>query len=284
MNISFEIFNMSWMATLGWSLLHSLWQGAFVLLITLVVLRFVPDTKSNWRYAIALAALSTIILLFAGTLMYLEFSQPTADHPESLLTSAIQPTSQFVVSALPETIPSAVYMVVEFINLHIHKIFTIWLIGVALLFTRLAGSFWYIEKIRNHSSLLSGTVLEHLNKLAYQMQIPRWIDLAENTSIHSPMVIGILKPIILVPAGMLAGLSAEQVELIFIHELTHIKRHDYLVNLIQATVEVILFFNPFVLVLSELLRKERENCCDDVVLNRLKNPALYYLYFRCLNQ
>ncbi len=220
--------------------------------------------------------MTTIILLFIGTFIYLELNTPQCNYQRvKHCSQLLVHQNHFITNALPETIPSVLASIVAFLNLHMFKIFAIWLIGVTLLFARLIGSFWYIEKLKSNSSLLSGTLLEHLNQLAYQLHIPQWIDLAENPSIHSPLVVGVFKPLILVPAGMLTGLSTEQVESIFIHELTHIKRHDYLVNIIQSIVEVVLFFNPFVLMLSNILRKERENCCDDVVLNQLNNPTLY---------
>jgi hypothetical protein len=81
-----------------------------------------------------------------------------------------------------------------------------------------------------------------------------------------PVVIGHLKPIILIPVGLLAGLPAEQVEAILLHELAHIRRNDYFINFLQNITEAMFFFNPGLLWISSLLREERENCCDDMAL------------------
>lgn len=275
MNTIIELINMQWVANLGWSLLHTLWQGAIIAITTLALLRFIPTSKSTLRYTLSVGSMSTLVILFVITFIYLQLNNSHALAFEPTLQSPVTTDQINFIAPLPDSIPSLFASVVVFLNTHIYKIIIFWLVGATLLFTRLLGAFWYIEKLRNNSTLLSGTVLEHLNQLAYQLQIPRWIDIAENTSIQSPMVIGFIKPIILVPTGMLTGLSAEQIESIFIHELTHIKRHDYLINFLQSILEVVLFFNPFVIMLSNILRKERENICDDVVLERLNNPTLY---------
>ncbi len=275
MNIIIEFINTQWVANLGWSLLHTLWQGALIAITTLAILKFIPTSKSTLRYAISVGSMTTVVVLFVTTFVYLQLNTSHAIVSEPTLPSPVTTDQINFIAPLPDSIPSLFASVIAFLNTHIYKIIIFWLVGATILFTRLLGAFWYIEKLRNNSTLISGTVLEHLNQLAYQLQIPRWIDLAESSSIHSPMVIGFIKPIILIPTGMLTGLSAEQIESIFIHELTHIKRHDYLVNLIQSIIEVVLFFNPFVIMLSNILRKERENICDDVVLERLNNPTLY---------
>ena len=86
-----------------------------------------------------------------------------------------------------------------------------------------------------------------------------------------PVVIGHLKPVILIPLGCLAGLPADQVEAILLHELAHIRRSDYFVNFLQNITESIFFFNPGLLWISSLIKEERENCCDDIALEQTKN-------------
>ncbi|MEP7277121.1 MAG: M56 family metallopeptidase, partial [Bacteroidota bacterium] len=91
----------------------------------------------------------------------------------------------------------------------------------------------------------------------------------------TPQVIGFLKPVILIPAACLANLSMEQVEAVLLHELVHIKRNDYLTNLLIASVEILFFFNPFVKQLTASIRKEREYCCDDMVIQFQYHPCQY---------
>ena len=105
-----------------------------------------------------------------------------------------------------------------------------------------------------------------LDQLARRARISRRVVLLESCLAEVPVVIGYLRPAILVPVGLLAGLPAAQVEAILLHELAHIRRHDYLVNLLQMFVEGLLFYHPAVWWISAVIRAERENCCDDVVV------------------
>jgi hypothetical protein len=114
-----------------------------------------------------------------------------------------------------------------------------------------------------------------IQALAAQLSIQRSITLAQSARIHAPIVLGYIKPLIIIPTGMLSGLTTDQLEAIFLHELVHIKRHDYLVNLFQMFMEAFLFFNPFVWILSTIIRNEREHCCDDAVVSRTGNVKLY---------
>src|ERR1700749_4616836 len=116
---------------------------------------------------------------------------------------------------------------------------------------------------------------ERMQQLAALMGIRQTISLLESGIAKVPMVIGHLKPVILIPIGLLTALSAEEVEAILVHELAHIKRRDYLVNMLQSLMEIIFFFNPAVLWISQLIKTERENCCDDMVVEQSSNRISY---------
>ena len=99
--------------------------------------------------------------------------------------------------------------------------------------------------------------------------------LLESCITDTPVLIGYLRPVILLPLGCLTGLSAAQVECILLHELAHVVRHDYLVNLLQSMVEGLLFYHPAVWWVSRVVRAERENCCDDRVVELMGNARAY---------
>ena len=107
---------------------------------------------------------------------------------------------------------------------------------------------------------------ERLDRLARALRLSRPVALLESCLAEVPVVIGYVRPVILMPVGLLAGLPAGQVESILLHELAHIRRHDYLVNLLQTSVEGLLFYHPAVWWISGVIRAERENCCDDLVV------------------
>jgi GWxTD domain-containing protein len=125
---------------------------------------------------------------------------------------------------------------------------------------------------------------KQLARLSAQLRLSRPILLLESCLADAPMVVGHLRPLILMPAGMLAGLPAAQIEAILLHELAHVRRHDYLVNAVQRLVEGLLFYHPAVWWISRVIRAERENCCDDVVVSISGNAHEYAVALAALEQ
>lgn len=140
---------------------------------------------------------------------------------------------------------------------------------------RVIGGWWYINKLRHSSIAVERPWADLVHSLSKELGIARFVMLAESTHIQAPVVIGYLKPMILIPLGMLSGLSAEQLESVILHELIHIRRSDYLINIVQSFVEGLFFYNPFVWMLSGIMRREREHCCDDEVVLRQGKPLAY---------
>lgn len=143
----------------------------------------------------------------------------------------------------------------------------VWFIGVFILTLRMLGELVLIQHLRyNRSRPVAGEWQGMLKELARQLNIGRNVELRESLRISTPMVVGVLRPVILLPVGLLTGLSPRQVESILAHELAHIRRYDYLANLLQSLAEILLFFNPAIWWVSSMIRIEREHCCDDVAI------------------
>jgi hypothetical protein len=133
-----------------------------------------------------------------------------------------------------------------------------------------------LQHIRRKQVLPIDSVWEqHLDKLLLQLQLSRKVKLLISEHIQVPVMIGFLKPLIILPVIMFNNLTAEQLEAILLHELAHIKRNDYLLNIFQSIVETILFFNPFIWLISKNIRIEREHCCDDLVITGKVHPLHY---------
>jgi hypothetical protein len=136
--------------------------------------------------------------------------------------------------------------------------------------------FYALERLkRKKVSSIGAKWDQRVNALAKTMGIKRAVSLFESAIVKVPVAIGYLKPLILIPIGMVNALGPQEVEAILLHELAHIRRRDWLVNLLQNFVETIFFFNPAVLWLSSLIRAEREHCCDDVAVSHTKNKVRY---------
>ncbi|PYR92603.1 MAG: hypothetical protein DMF84_13650 [Acidobacteria bacterium] len=152
----------------------------------------------------------------------------------------------------------------------------IWLAGVMLLSLRLLTGWLWIQRLRTHGATAAGESWQRMaTRLSRRLHIARTITLLESTLVDVPTVIGWVKPVVLLPASALSGLSAQQLDAILAHELAHIRRHDYLVNLLQTLVETLLFYHPAVWWLSRRIRAEREHCCDDLAVSLCGDPIAY---------
>ncbi|MFO0821167.1 MAG: carboxypeptidase regulatory-like domain-containing protein [Pirellulales bacterium] len=152
----------------------------------------------------------------------------------------------------------------------------IWLLGVFYFSLRLSWSWRRVQTLRYSQTRSPSTELTSLvDRLASRLAIARGIDLLESTLVEVPTVIGWLRPVILLPVSATTGLSTSQLEAILAHELAHIRRGDYVVNVAQSVIETLLFYHPAVWWVSGRIRDERENCCDDLASAVCGNPIEY---------
>jgi beta-lactamase regulating signal transducer with metallopeptidase domain len=186
----------------------------------------------------------------------------------------VQPTRVLSTLAAPAVIPSAV----EFDSLTteraqppdrlrpwLYRLVGLWVVGVVLLSVRLAAGWRLIGRLRAQGQHKNDSVwCARFACLKQRIGVSAPVQLLWSASTTVPMVIGWARPVVLVPAALLTGLSASQLEAVLAHELAHIRRHDYLVNLLQNVLETLLFYHPAVWWISEQVRNEREHCCDDL--------------------
>lgn len=262
--------------SIGWTIIHSLWQAAAIALILALLQIVLRKNSSNTRYYAAVSGLLALLVMIGLTFTNL---YSTAS-PKSSIYKNNAPVSVIVVQALQENLPPmeqtgsawdkwawAFEAFRLYFNQHMPLIVLGWLVGVAVLMLRFMGGLAYLQRLRHYRVKPASPLWqEKVAQIAQKLAVKRVVPLLESAVVQVPMVIGFLKPVILVPLGTLTGLSAQQVECILAHELAHIRRSDYLVNIAQSLVEIFLFFNPFVWWISGIIREERENCCDDIAI------------------
>lgn len=245
---------------IGWTLIHTLWQGALIAIIVAISIRMIPVRMSNLRYALTCGAMAILFVLSVGTFFYVV--EPPA---------ATQMSQSYVLqfNEIVSTGSSAFAFrnLISAINSNMTSIFWVWVAGVVVFAVRFGGGLLYIHQLKKKVISVEQQWIDKLDHLRNKLDVNSIVRIFESAHISKPMVFGHLKPIIILPVGMLTGLPTQQIESILIHELIHIKRHDFLVNLIQSLMEIILFFNPFVWILSSMVRREREFCCDDQVID-----------------
>jgi len=272
MNTLIQFFGGAWAQALGFTVLHSLWQALLIGVLVTGILRCVPSRLSTVRYAVAGSGLLAIFAVSVATFLYLLPAGDTAAAQTPSFAGVFQfSTLTSEVSSLRQLLGQAT----TFLHSIVPFVVLAWTMGTLLFFLRLFGGWWYTTRLKQQALPLDEAWTVRMNDLLQQFNIRRVVTLAESTMVQAPVVIGYLKPIILLPLGMCAGLSTTQLESILIHELVHIRRHDYLVNLLQSVVEALFFFNPFAWMISGILRQEREHCCDDAVVRHQGNALAY---------
>ncbi|MBC7921964.1 MAG: M56 family metallopeptidase, partial [Ferruginibacter sp.] len=254
---------------LGWTLLHSLWQGALTALAVAGLMLLLQRSSSTVRYFIVTTALLTTLCLTVVTFGVLYWSAGSGSAvgqaaPAPAVASLPDPTDGVVSQ---NTGFAARFSFTSYFNQHLPALVTVWMLGVTLLMLRLLGGLAYVQRLKHYRTQpLSPAWQQRLDDLRNRVRVSRSVRLAESALVKVPMVLGYFKPVLLLPVGAVAGLSADQLEAVLAHELAHIRRNDYLVNLLQSLVEVLFFYHPAIWWLSGCVRQEREHCCDDVAL------------------
>jgi bla regulator protein BlaR1 len=263
------------MHSLGWAILHSLWQGALVFVALRLILFLFPNIQSKHKYAFAYGGLLLVFGSFAVN-FYQELSQlQTAVVKITEGTGSFTSSRTLLTSTLsqhPDGLNNFIINIERFLPILV----VLYGLGILMLSLRLTINLVNVKRLRNQGiNLPSQAITEMLNGLVAAQDITQKVAIYISSKINVPATIGFLKPIILLPVASVNNLSTEELEAILIHELAHIKRNDYLLNIIQTVVETILFFNPFAWLISAQIRKEREYCCDDEVLTYTHYPIPY---------
>lgn len=246
---------------LGWTLLHSVWQSMLLGLVAVVGFSLLRRSSAQSRYTLGVLLLGSQVVLSAVTyLFYL---------PESTVQGigSLAGAGATTLALLPEYRLSPLASIQLWLALHLHELVIGWLVGIGFLFLRFLGSWAYLQRLYLTSRMVRDkTWTTRFGLLLARLNVGQSIELRETARIVSPMVVGVLRPVVLMPIGLLSGISPQQFEAIVAHELAHIRRHDYLINLVQSIVEVVYFFNPVLWWLSSRIRTEREHCCDDLAM------------------
>ena len=252
-----------------WTLIHSLWQGLILALMAGAVMLLTRRTKAAHRYAL----LFGVFLVFISMTVLTFFIEWNGGFKVS------QPgVGNEVYNSLPAFLPfrDGIEGGASFLNAHASWLILAWfmvfLFKIWSVITAISG----VSRLRRYSEPEGyGHWSNKIQELAHTLSISKPVLLLQSSLIKVPVTVGHFKPLILVPVGMLGNMPPAQVEAVLLHELAHIRRHDYLVNLVQRFVESIFYFNPALLWISSLLRAERESCCDELAIEHSGSKLQY---------
>lgn len=275
---------------LGWTLLHSLWQATAIAMLLAVVLKLLARSSAQARYAVVCAGLVAMALLPAATSGLRSSSSdnvpaPTPQRSQSTPVPAppggqsyrtTTPATPLHVAVEPRNEQSWRNLATTRLESILPYVVCVWLAGVLLFSLRQLLAWTRLRQLRRKQIRpASGALCDRLSSLARRLGIDRAVKLVESGLVQVPTALGWLRPMILLPACAATGLPADQLEALLLHELAHIRRHDYLVNLVQTIVEILGFYHPAVWWVSRRIRIERENCCDDIAARALGDNLRY---------
>ena len=249
-------------SAIGLTVLHYLWQGAAIGLLAGAVLFAMRRRSAQARYLVGCVAMAIAFVAFVATFA---IALDVRESPRTLaaLTDA---GAGSLAGALDFGDPTP----------YLPEIAWLWLLGTGLMVARLALQWVRARRLRTTGvEEADGRWKEVFRTLCRELGVTPSVKLMRSGVSRVPMVIGWLTPVVLVPASAFTSLSPDQLRSILAHEIAHIRRHDYLINCLQAFVECVLFFHPVVWWLSSRVRAEREHCCDDAVVSVTGDPVTY---------
>jgi beta-lactamase regulating signal transducer with metallopeptidase domain len=279
---------------LGWALVHFVWQGAALAALAAVMLRCLRRRPAAVRYLAACAALAAMVVVPAATLSLVP-PAPTVTHRDMGDGIRRSETPAAVVwTSLPADAPAATpssrsaswaARIAPAIESALPPTVLAWLTGALAVSVWYAGGWvWVRRLIWRRAQPAAERWRQVAADLARRMRVSRPVRLLESAAVRVPTLVGCLRPVILLPASVLTGLAPEQIEALLAHELAHVRRWDYLVNLCQTLAEVLFFYHPAVWLLSRRIRVEREQCCDDAVVATCGDRVAYARALATLGQ
>lgn len=262
------LFSDNLLRSLSWTFVHSLWMGLLLTIAGAVIMLTTKRTSPSLRYGLLcfsfFAFLIAIVAVFIITWNDYGLNTDTGS-ATTIASHSSLPLVQQLLTWLDTVLTSYKTWIVA-----------IWFILFVARAIKMVSDLQQVRRLRNEFTVAPVAEWQlRFKKLCSQLKIHTPVRLLESALVNVPLVIGHLKPVVLVPAGIFSNLPAAEVEAILLHELAHIRRNDYFVNLVQRIAEMIFFFNPGFLWISSLLRLERENCCDDVVIVHTNDKERY---------
>lgn len=242
----------------GAAVLHFLWQGVVIGVLAALVLRGCRREAAQARYCVALAGLGACAVVFVVTfVMQLAAHAPVGSGRGPVVVADGAAVAWWEWLLRTETVSA------------------VWCLGVGVLTVRLCVQLAAARRLGRGVSVPPERWVEAFEGIKARLGVHKAVRLLQHASIDTPMVVGWLAPVVLVPAGAFMSLTPDQLYAVLAHELAHIRRKDHLLNGAQAVVEVVLFFHPVVWWLSSRARVEREHCCDDVAVGAAASPLVF---------
>ena len=262
------LYNIS--QVLGIAIIHSLWQGLLIYFLLRVVLLFTVWLPASKKYLLAISSLLAITGWFVYTLIHEIQIYDWLAKPSTMANMPLM----LELPANMRHFNDATIRYYYSIEKYLPYVTAIYVLGLVMNMAKVILAHCKIVAIKRTMSI--GIQLQQqIGRFAQKLNIEKKVRVGLSYIVDVPCIVGFLKPVILLPITLSTYLEAEEIEAILMHELAHIKRNDYLINLLQQVITTLLFFNPCVLLINKIIGEERENSCDDLVVNSTNKPVVY---------
>jgi beta-lactamase regulating signal transducer with metallopeptidase domain len=268
---------------LGWTLFHSLWQGAVIASLFVLLMVLTRKSRPQVRYIIGVAALLLMFTVSTLTLL-ITIDSPTLPKKQVTQKTQFSLTSATTSGEIDRVkvnnkqnlknnlLGSFISFFKGYFKEHLPLIVTVWLLGMLLYVLKFTGGFMYKKRFKTSGVREPSEFWQKkLQVLCNRMGVTKPIRFMESSLVKVPVLVGHFKPVILFPASIISGLPQGQVEVLLVHELAHILRKDYLINILQHLLDILYFYHPGIRWISSMIRYERENCCDDMAISMTGN-------------
>jgi len=282
---------------LGRALLHSLWQGTAIAIILATALYLLRRRSAAVRHAVCFFALVAMLVTMVVTLSrpiiaaHSTSESSYRNTARSLSASVIRSEGALTpdndgalkpsipASARPVKpgvmLPSRLALLLSWCETRSPFLSVCWAVGVLALSLRHIGGWWWIRKMRRCGTPAHADLLQMMNRLQARFDLPHVTSLLVSVDAAAPMLVGLLKPVVLLPASVITGLDSAQLEAILAHEIAHLVRRDAWANLFQLTMETLFFYHPAIWWIGRRMREEREIAADDLALSICTDRRLY---------
>jgi bla regulator protein blaR1 len=271
MDLLESLLSAEFIRAFAWTLFHSLWQGALLALIAGAFILILRKYRPVVRYTIFYLLLMLLPVMFIATflLTYHPGPQATRNREVNQPGNVISDENPAQIASSDGNNTTTWYSAIAgYYEGHASWFVLIWFTGFLFFLVRFTGSLFYVYRLKNnHIYDVDEGWNDHLKRLGGRIGLSGTVRLAESGLARIPMTIGYLKPVILLPLGTLSGVPPQQIDAILLHELAHILRKDYLLNIFQSVIELLFFYHPLTWWLSGLIREEREHICDDIAVD-----------------
>jgi TonB family protein len=253
---------------LGWTLIHFLWQGLAIAAVYWMVARVTRPDSALIRYWTGMAAFAAAGLVPAVTFV-VYFQSGVSSAGQAVMAVTLPPVASTLNMGLRQILRLSMEPAIP-------AVVVLWALGVGFLSLRAVMGWMGAQRLVHlDTEDVSGSLQLLVNKLMARLGVEQAVRVLESGRVRVPTVVGWLKPVILLPAAVIARMPEDQLEMVIAHELGHIRRYDYLFNLFQVIIETLFFYHPAIRWLSREVRQEREHCVDDLVVDHCARPVLY---------